>query len=566
MNNFPTLLRNHTYLHWSDSTAFASLYIRLDVEHIYRLEPIMRSGGKHRFYITRPDMLAVSQISEHIQSDNKAREYREYKIIFVPRKLTACEFILEREGVYGFVKILEWTNLHLIPLDEHLLSLEQHNTLQSLYLDKDYTMLHTVAHSIIMLEEIYGTIPVVHGKGHLADNVWQLVDRLKDAKKDPTVLKPGGPGITELILFDRQCDLVTPLCSQLTYEGILDDTFGIKSGYVEFDKALTGKNVKVLLNANDPVYSQTRALHFSAVPRILSHISRQLQYSYDEGRSSQSIPELKTFVKRLPELRKKHDSLATHLKVSEQILARKRAGEFQKQLLYERGVLEGADKIQIADYIEECIHRQLNFRIPLRLLCLMSTINNGIKAKYLMPLKQQYLHSYGYKHLVTFHNLQKLGLLQEKAEEPVGVGQAPRNTFKQLSRLLKLVPKDPGFYDVQARKDMAYVFGGAYKPLSCAAVEYVVRNGTWKGLDDVVKSWHGSVFSHEQSSRMSTRREAVVSVPSQRTVLVYFIGGCTFSEISALQFLSETTQCRYIVATTNILNHISLIDSLVVKQ
>jgi len=26
------------------------------------------------------------------------------------------------------------------------------------------------------------------------------------------------------------CDYITPLCSQVTYEGLLDDTFGINSG------------------------------------------------------------------------------------------------------------------------------------------------------------------------------------------------------------------------------------------------------------------------------------------------------------------------------------------------
>jgi len=30
------------------------------------------------------------------------------------------------------------------------------------------------------------------------------------------------------------CDFVTPLCSQVTYEGLLDDTFGIASGMLVF--------------------------------------------------------------------------------------------------------------------------------------------------------------------------------------------------------------------------------------------------------------------------------------------------------------------------------------------
>jgi len=32
------------------------------------------------------------------------------------------------------------------------------------------------------------------------------------------------------VVRDADCDYVTPLCSQVTYEGLLDDTFGINSG------------------------------------------------------------------------------------------------------------------------------------------------------------------------------------------------------------------------------------------------------------------------------------------------------------------------------------------------
>ena len=34
--------------------------------------------------------------------------------------------------------------------------------------------------------------------------------------------------IDALILLDRTVDLVTPLSSQLTYEGLIDETYGIK--------------------------------------------------------------------------------------------------------------------------------------------------------------------------------------------------------------------------------------------------------------------------------------------------------------------------------------------------
>lgn len=528
------------------------ILLRLEVDQIFRLEAIMNTGGNNRFYITRPELLPMTWIAQHIQNDT-SRDARTYKIIFVPRKLEMCDYILENEGVYGYVEMLEW-NLHLIPLDANLLSLERFETFKSFYVERDFTILHSIASSMILMEEIYGTIPVIHGKGDMAEMTWDLFLRLKEAKKLPPRAKGSESAISDMIIFDRQSDLITPLCSQLTYEGILDDVMRIQSGYVHISKEITGKeqDTKVVVNAKDPVFGVIRSLHFSSVPQTLSAITKSLRSTYTAGKSLSSIPEMKTFVQMLPDLTKKHDSLSVHTKVSEHIIDKMKKQEFKRQLFFERGVLEAVEKTQITDYIEECIQRQMPYHIPLRLICLMSTTNNGIKSKYFLTLKRAFLHSYGHRHLVTFYNLFKVGLLQQKDEEQPKGGS--KSMFKQLSKQLKLVPKDPGSYDIHFPKDMSYVYGGAYKPLSCAVIEHLVRTGSWKGLDDVVKNWPGQPFTNVDKG---------VSPSRGRIVLVYFIGGVTFSEFNALQSLGKRTNTTYVVATTNIITPISLIESTV---
>ena len=511
----------------------------------------MNTGGRNRFYITRPDMISMTWIARHIQSDAD-RSTRSYKIVFVPRKLETCDFILEKEGVYGYVEIFEW-NLHLIPLDAHLLSLERFETFESIYIEKDLTILHSIAKSIILLEEVYGPIQVIHGKGHHSQMVWELFHRLKELINPQQRSRADGSGITELIIFDRQCDFITPLFSQLTYEGILDDVIHIQSGHIHISKEITGKkqDTKVVVNTKDPVFGVIRSLYFSSVPNTLSAITKGLKARYTEGKNLSSIPELKNFVQKLPELVKKHDSLSFHTKVSGHITEKMKQQEFPRQLEIERAILEVVDKTHITEYIEECIQRQMPYHIPLRLICLMSTTNNGIKPKYLLNLKRAFLHSYGYKHLVTFYNLIKVGLLQQKEEEPQS--KAVKSTFKQLSKQLKLVPRDPKSYDVHSPKDMSYVFGGAYKPLSCAVVEYLVRTGGWRGLDDTIKSWYGPAFTHSYTQASPLVRD--------RIIMVYFIGGVTFSEVNALQLLGKLTNIRFIIATTNTINSSSLVES-----
>ena len=40
------------------------------------------------------------------------------------------------------------------------------------------------------------------------------------------------PKIDNLIIIDRSVDLITPMMTQLTYEGLVDENFGIKYSFV----------------------------------------------------------------------------------------------------------------------------------------------------------------------------------------------------------------------------------------------------------------------------------------------------------------------------------------------
>ena len=527
-------------------------YVRLDmlffgpcslqVEHIYQLEPVMNTGGDNRFYLTRPEILSMNHITEHIKSDSVAKTKRNYHIIFVPRRLASCEHLLEKAGVYGYVTMLEWSRLNFIPLDEDLLSLEYPDTARTLILDGNFSVLHSVASSILALEEQFGVIPLFHGKGQYSKMVWEMVVRMKEARGLYDVEGKSRGLFSEIILFDRNCDWVTPMCSQLTYEGMLDDVFTIENGFVRFNKEITGKSdVKVLLNEKDPVFSLIRSMHFSGVSKVLLSVTKELKDSFGKGRErTQSIREMKEFVKILPKLKQKHESLAMHLKASDTIIRTMNERDFERQLTTEWMLLEGVEKRTAYDFIEEAIESQLSHYIPLQLLCLASATNDGIKAKYYDSFKRTFFHSYGHKHVVSFHNLSRAGILKTKSrEEP--------SSFHPLSQMLKLVPKNPAACDVKNPTDASYVFGGAYIPLSCAAISHVISRHSWKALED--KRWEGTTFSVDQpvTQRKMTNRPG-------SAVLVYFIGGCSYSEVSALRFMGKKLNQQIIIATTDIIN------------
>ena len=516
------------------------------VDHIFTLDGGATEGNINRFFVIKPEMLSVKLVLEFIEEDRRNQTDRNNAIIYVPRILYTCEHIMEQNGIYGLVKIFEW-HLDLLPLDTDFLSLEISSAFRSLYVDQDLCCLHTVATSILNFQRSYGMIPSVHLVGQLSRDVFQLMNNLK--KTDPTFEMPVQSRVSDLILFDRRTDLVTPLCSQLTYEGILDDVFGIKVGFVKLDSSVTDrtKAVKVLVNSSDPVYRIIRSQHFSVANVTLGVIARELDAKYREGRDrEQSVSQLKEFVKLMPELKSKHQSLSVHVKASEKIFAIKTAGDVQKQLQIERALIENYDGKEVLEFIDECILRQMPTSFLLRLVSLMSCTFGGLKSKLYQRYKQLILQASGYRHLVSFYNLKKCGLLQEQGSASRGA------SFKQLSRRLNLIPKTS---NVEEPVDTSFVFGGIYKPLSCAIICAMLNKkelSTLEGID------------RDTRQQGSSARPPSTSSKDKRKVLVYFIGGCSLSELNALRFLGNKNNISFIVATTHIINANSLIDSVMV--
>ncbi|XP_050941150.1 vacuolar protein-sorting-associated protein 33 homolog isoform X3 [Cucumis melo] len=118
----------------------------------------------------------------------------------------------------------------------------------------------------------FGAIPNVRAKGRASVRVADILNHLQTEEpinsNDMVV-----PEINTLILIFREVDMVTPMCSQLTYEGLFDEVdmvtpicsqltyeglfdefLHVSNGSVELDSSIMGaqqdgKKIKVPLNS-----------------------------------------------------------------------------------------------------------------------------------------------------------------------------------------------------------------------------------------------------------------------------------------------------------------------------
>ncbi|QHO00944.1 uncharacterized protein DS421_13g410710 [Arachis hypogaea] len=503
-------------------------------------------------YLVQSQPNLMRHICSNIHHDESKGLQREYHVYFVPRRTVVCEKVLEEEKLHNMVTIGEYP-LYIVPMDEDVLSFELDLAYKECQVDGDTSSLWHIAKAIHKLEFSFGVIPNLRAKGKASVRVADILNRMQ-AEEPVNSSDMVMPEINTLILLDREVDMVTPLCSQLTYEGLLDEFLNIKNGSVELDASIMGlqqegKKTKVPLNSTDKLFKEIRDLNFEVVVQILRQKATSMKQDYTEmTTTSQSVSELKDF---------RHINLAQHLTTFTS------KPSFLGQLDMEHTIVESQSYDICFDYIEELIHKQEPLTTVLRLLILFSVTNSGLPKKHFDYLRRELLHSYGFEHITTLNNLEKAGLFKK---------QESRSNWLTIKRALQLVVEDT---DTANPNDISYVFSG-YAPFSIRLIQHAIRSG-WRPVEEILKLLPGphletkrGAFSNSPSfDSLSGVSTGIAKVPDGRRalVLVVFVGGVTFAEISALRFLCSQEGMAYdlIIATTKIVNGQTLVETFMEK-
>ncbi|EXB96214.1 Vacuolar protein sorting-associated protein 33-like protein [Morus notabilis] len=473
-------------------------------------------------YLVRSQLNLMKFISSHVHNDLSKGLQREYYVYFVPRRAVGCEKILEEEKVHHLLTVGEYP-LYILPLDEDVLSFELDLAYKEYQVDGDTSSLWHIAKAIHKLESSFGVIPNVRAKGKASVRVADILNHMQ-AEEPVNSPEMVVPEINTLILLDREVDMVTPMCSQLTYEGLLDEFLHINNGAVELEASIMGvqqegKKIKVPLNSSDKLFKEIRDLNFEVVVQILRQKATSMKQDYTEmTTTSQSVSELKDFVKKLNSL----PEMTRHINLAQHLSTFTSKPSFLGKLDMEHTIIEA--------------------------------------QSYDM---RELLHSYGFEHMGTLNNLEKAGLFRK---------QETKSNWLTVKRALQLVVEDT---DTAIPNDIAYVFSG-YAPLSIRLVQHAVRSG-WRPIEEILKLLPGphsdtkrgrfsstSSFDNLYGSSASGDK---VADGRRSLVLVVFIGGVTFAEISALRFLSAQEGMAYdlIIGTTKIISGNTLTETFVEK-
>lgn len=515
-------------------------------------------------FITRPNLQIMNAIASNIHSDErKNRVYRKnFYLYFLPKKSLLCENQLKTKGVYGSFQVIGDFKCQLFPFDSDLLSMEQPEAYKELYIDGDLTCLYQSASALCTLQKLYGRIPKIVGKGKFSEKVKELCKTM--VLNDNIGFEKGC--IDQLIILDRSIDVLTAFATQLTYEGLIDEFYGIHNTLVtmpaekfasssnESMQSLTEKK-QIILNSREELYAELRDKNFNAVGPVLSRLAKTITDAANQRHGEKTIQELKKIVEKLPQFKTNEMSFATHTTIASLIKEHISQYDFLDELSCEQDFMLCVDLDKPKEYIEAMICSQAPIDKVLRLICLQSAAGNGLKQKVLDGYKRELVHSYGVDVLLKLGKLEKSGLIRV---------QMGSRSYNILRKTLNLTVDD--FQEV-APKDISYVHS-FYAPLLIRIIEHSLKPLGWNGLNEIINCIPEPFFEDYQTPLNKSRRDSLNSEMSQsdvpRVILVFFVGGCTFAEISALRFLSQQDEnnVEFVIATTKIINKNNFLNSL----
>ncbi|UKJ89842.1 vacuolar protein sorting/secretion protein [Theileria orientalis] len=416
---------------------------------------------------------------------------------------------------------------------------------------------------------------------------------------DTRLLLCNSPTFKSSIIIDRKVDLITPMCTNFTYEGLLDSVFGVRCNLVNVDtQALDGKvlnpldlivdfqkskqkhiSIKKTVSLSSQLYDEIRWLDFSKVGSYLHEKALRVKKGY-EGGGMQTIGEMGEFVKKFKTLQQEHANLSTHINIMGYLNSYVKSERFQLIQNVEDSILQsnveaGKDDSRLANIsklwtkktgdpyvaqILDLIFWNTDVRTVLRLVVLLCQTMDGLKQADFNTIKRAIIFQYGFVHLKTIQNFIKCGLIKVN------------NTGENL-RWQKLCSKFNLLVESEfSSTDCSGIFGG-YAPLSIRIAQLINVTNDCAPLSSEFSFLNAQIVSTKQKSLNPGALDTVgvstsKSIPTQNIssnsaepvekCLLCYIGGITIGEVAAISLLNSL-KSKYLVLATDVINSSHLI-------
>ena len=477
-------------------------------------------------------LVEILGIIDKYSKENEIPNEIEFHIIFVPTIDSECQSIIMKSLYQKLIKIHN-LNIDIFTIDYDLMSLEDNNALKDLYIDHNYNCISILSRAILKFETVFGKIKYRYIKGNLAK---QLYNSLK--KDEEKMHFQSENEILGSFFLDRDIDFVTLFCSQGTYEGVIDEFFNINLNSIKIPPKLLEKDskkdiLKVDLGHSNKLYSLIKDYSFNKIRFFLPN--RLLIHSkiIEEGRKETDLMKIQKGLEKVKLMKEERQSLTDNINIADYLSQKQKEPINRLCYLFEQQLLLGELPIELHEFYNNYLCKKNDKNILLRLICLESLCQSGIKSKYYDVLKRDYINTYGFQEIFLWKNLEKMNIIKKDDRSYI---------YYKANKKLNLICEN---VNIMEENDISYAYNG-YSPIIIKLIEKCFLNG-WNNLLSILDDLPGETYCPENENR-------ILNPIGKNFILLVFIGGITYSEIGAIRSLNKKiNNIKFIILTTHII-------------
>ena len=516
---------------------------------------------------------------------------KSYYFLYVPRvDISVLNYLKETDSYFeaNFYNYYDF-EMQNFPLDYDIISLEEKQSFKELFLFKFSDCVDDLANLLIKIQDIFGKIKNRYIIGEYSTIVSDILDK---KEKEGFLSEKNNDEILACFFLDRSVDYITPMCSELTYEALLNNYFGInfnkikiKNSIAKIEKKEDKKDekkeekkeeelteqereqklkeerekkekeqqeVKTINLGNDKLFQLIKTFNFGKIGYFIAKrfeyqdqsfktIKYQTNQKFDSEKINKEVILVRDMNAERPQL-KLHANLATYLREFTMLPKSKHRLQLEQQLL--EGRKECLDLIH--DYYDTEMARKGDPYELLKIFCLENLIFGGIKGKLYDAFKNDFLMTYDEKLYFLIKNLEELKILNKDGKSKL---------YQLLLEKLNMLNFD---VNVSNPNDSSYVLGG-FCPISIRFIEKALKEG-WEVLQKDLFKNLGMEYDFPSDEKQ-------VMFPSKNVnfILLVYTGGITYSEIEAVRYLNkspEFSKYKFLIITTNIISGKSFFDEI----
>ena len=408
--------------------------------------------------------------------------------------------------------------------------------------DWTYNCLSILSRVIIKFQTVFGKIKYKYLKGNLSKKLYDLLE--KDEDKSPFETDSE---ILASIFIDRDIDFITPFCTQSTFEGMIDEYFNINLNNIKVSPKLLEKDskketIKIDLSNQNKLYSMIKDYSFNKIRIFLPQRLQLHSKILEEGKKITDLTKIQLGLERVKLMKEERESLTNSINIADYISNQQKSPLYRLSLMFEQGLLVGELSNELHNFYDNLMGQKINKELLLRLLCLESLTQSGIKMKFYDDFKRDYFNIFGYQEIFLWNNLEKMNILKKE----------DRNYFYyKANKGLNLISDSVNFLEPN---NVSYSYGG-YSPITIKLIENCVKNG-WNNIKYTLNDLPGETFFPENEKE-------ILNVKEKSFILLVFIGGITYGEIASIRYLNkELKYIKFIILTTHVITNKRLIESL----